>query len=72
MLSVERCRQLLSNDGGQLSDAKIEQLRLDLYVIAEIAIGVWQRRSRSRGTVLKAAAHEGTRGKKQGGAAREK
>ncbi len=34
-LSIERCRELLGEDGKTLSDQQIEELRDDLYILVD-------------------------------------
>jgi hypothetical protein len=71
MLSVDQCRQLLGDD-GHLSDAEIARLRDDLYGMAEVTVGVWQQRSRSRTALVDAALYDGNTGDGDRGAAAPK
>lgn len=43
MISIEKMRELLGNEGKGLSDEELERLRDDQYQLAELAFGQWCR-----------------------------
>lgn len=60
-MTLVQCRELLGDD-GYLSDDEIPRLRNDLNVMAEVALDVWQQRSRSRAALMDAAVYDGITG----------
>ena len=58
MLSVQRCRELLGRDSAR-SDAEMERLRDDLYLLANVAIGLYceERTSAARPSMQEASVY---------------
>ena len=46
MLSIEKCRELIPNS-VELSDKQVEELRTDLYGLAELALESYFRREKA-------------------------
>ncbi len=42
MLSVETCKKIMGKDADNLTDENIEQIRDDLYIVANLAFSHWQ------------------------------
>jgi hypothetical protein len=43
MLTLERCKKILGNKANELSDEKIEAMRDELYIAANLAFAHWQK-----------------------------
>ena len=47
MLTIERCKKILGNKAEGLSDEKIEKMRDELYISANLAFEHWRKSNSS-------------------------